>query len=140
MTEELGKSDYVTPIMITVDPYRDSVEQIRSYVKEFHPKLVGLTGSPAQIKQVAKDFKIYNFVPENAGEEDYLVDHSVFTFLMGPNGGYLDFFGPDKSEEMITDRVLERISDLEDERNPPSLSVRISRKLEHWKKRVSSMF
>jgi len=131
--EELGKDDYVNPILITVDPYRDTVEQIRSYVKEFHPKLIGLTGTPEEIKKVAKDFKIYNFVPEYAGHEDYLVDHSVFTFLIGPNGGFLDFFGPEKTEEEMTERILSRIQDHEDTINPPSYLTKLQRKLSEKK-------
>jgi protein SCO1 len=137
ITEEQGKADMVTPIMITVDPYRDSVEQINSYVKEFHPRLVGLTGTPVEIKQVAKDFRIYNFVPEKAGQEDYLVDHSVFTFLMGPKGGFLDFFGPDKDEAAILDRVLERMRDLDEEANPPTLWTQFTRKWDSLRKKIS---
>jgi len=137
--EELGKADEVVPILITVDPYRDTVEQINSYVQEFHPRIVGLTGTPAEIKQVAKDYRIYNVVPEEAGQEDYLVDHSVFTFLMGPKGGFLDFFGPDKDDQEILDRILERMQDHEDEINPPSLWIRLQRRWDSTKDTLQRM-
>lgn len=102
------------------------------YVKEFHPKLIGLTGSPEEIKRVCKDYKIYNFVPENAGESDYLVDHSVFTFLMGPKGGFLEFFGPDKTEEYMTEKVLQRMKEEEEANNPTTLTF-LQRKFKQCK-------
>lgn len=108
----------MVPILITVDPYRDTPEQIRNYVKEFHPKMVGLTGTPDVIKKVAKDFRIYNVVPESSDSLDYLVDHSVFTFLMDPKGNYSDFFGPDKSEEYMTEKILSRIEEHKKKSNP----------------------
>lgn len=109
MLEKRGTGDDVIPLLISVDPYRDTTEKLSEYVKEFHPKLIGLTGTPEEIKTVCKDYKIYNFVPENAEEADYLVDHSVFIFLMGPKGGFLEFFGPDKSEEFILEKIEERM-------------------------------
>ena len=53
------KHPTVQPIIITVDPRRDGVSEMAEYVKEFHPKLIGLTGSEEQIKSVCKAFRVY---------------------------------------------------------------------------------
>lgn len=87
--------------MISVDPWRDTVGQLRKYVAEFHPRLIGLTGTPEQVTQVSRNYRIYSSKPPEADDEDYLVDHSVFMFLMNPEGNFVRHFGPDKDEEYI---------------------------------------
>ncbi|KAH1205724.1 Protein SCO1 1, mitochondrial [Glycine max] len=47
------------PVFISIDPERDIVEQVGEYVKEFHPKLIGLTGSPDEVKNVARAYRVY---------------------------------------------------------------------------------
>ncbi|GMI79927.1 homologue of the copper chaperone SCO1 [Hibiscus trionum] len=66
----------IVPVFISVDPERDTVEQVREYVKEFHPKLVGLTGSPDEIKKVARAYRVY-YMKTAEEDSDYLVDHSI---------------------------------------------------------------
>jgi protein SCO1/2 len=46
--------------MITVDPRRDTVDQVAEYVREFHPRLIGLTGTPQQIQEVSKLYRVYS--------------------------------------------------------------------------------
>merc|ERR1712137_435360 len=81
MMEKDSTIDRLKPMMISVDPWRDTVGQLKQYVREFHPKLIGLTGTPEQIKDVCRNYRIYSSKPPDA-EEDYLVDHSVFMFLL----------------------------------------------------------
>ena len=63
------------PVFVTLDPRRDSCEQVRSYVHDFHPRMLGLTGTPGQLAKIAKSFRVY-FQGVDAGEsgesEDYL--------------------------------------------------------------------
>ncbi|XP_051114258.1 protein SCO1 homolog 1, mitochondrial isoform X2 [Andrographis paniculata] len=66
----------VVPVFISVDPERDTVEHVREYVREFHPKLIGLTGSPEQVKNAARAYRVYYMKTEDEGS-DYLVDHSI---------------------------------------------------------------
>jgi len=80
----------VTPVFITVDPARDDPETMARYVRAFHPRMVGLTGSPEEIAAAAKAYKVYYRAgkPSAPGANDYLVDHTSFIYLMGPDGAF----------------------------------------------------
>lgn len=65
----------VQPVFITVDPERDTAKQIQSYIKEFHPRMIGLRGTMEEVKKAAKLFRVY-FMKTN-DSKDYLVDHSI---------------------------------------------------------------
>lgn len=73
----------VRPVLITVDPRRDSVEKMRSYIQQFHPRMHGLTGTEAQVRTVTKAYRVY-FNPTNDDDENYLVDHSIIAYLPPP--------------------------------------------------------
>lgn len=76
----------VQPIFITVDPQRDTPPVLKNYVAAFHPRLVGLTGTPDQIAKVAKDFVVLYNREESQGASEYLVSHSRTPYLFGPDG------------------------------------------------------
>ncbi len=77
----------VQPIFITVDPARDTPEVMRNYVANFHPRLIGLTGSEADIAATVRTFRVMRELPEpSARNRDYLVNHSSITVLYGPAG------------------------------------------------------
>ena len=106
----LGKdAKEVVPIFITIDPERDTVPVMRDYVKNFHPGMVGLTGSPAAIRQAAKAYRVYYRKAESgsgggAGTKDYLMDHSSVVLLMDREGRYLTHFSHQtQSEEMAAE-------------------------------------
>ncbi len=88
--DELGDdAKKITPLFVTIDPTRDTVEAMRDYVSHFHPRLVGLTGTDQQIKQITKSFGVYYTVSDDDGSStEYLMDHSTTLFLMGPDGQY----------------------------------------------------
>ena len=69
----------ITPIFISVDPERDTPEQLKQYVVQFNPRLVGLTGTPEQIEAVTKSFRIYATKVENDMMDEYMMDHSSFS-------------------------------------------------------------
>ncbi len=58
------------PVFITLDPYRDSCGQVGAYVADFHPRMLGLTGTPAQVAKVAKKFRVYFAEVDHAEEDD----------------------------------------------------------------------
>lgn len=76
----------VQPIFISVDPGRDTPAVLKSYVSAFHPRLIGLTGSEAEIRDVTKRYGVYFAKRGDAGSSDYLVDHSRSFLLFGPQG------------------------------------------------------
>ncbi|CAK9877831.1 unnamed protein product [Sphagnum jensenii] len=81
--------DEVTKLAEAVD---EIVQWIQEYLIEFHPRLVGLTGSVKAIQQVAHEYHVYYMKTEDEGN-DYLVDHSIFMYLMDPNMDFVKFFG-----------------------------------------------
>lgn len=76
----------VQPIFISVDPERDTPAVIKTYVAAFHPRLIGLTGTPDEIAKVAKDFVVLYNKEETKGASGYLVSHSRTPYLFGPDG------------------------------------------------------
>jgi len=76
----------VQPIFISVDPERDTPATIKTYVNAFHPRLIGLTGTPDEIAKVAKDFAVIYHREDSTGASDYLVGHSRTPYLFGPDG------------------------------------------------------
>lgn len=111
--EQLGSlGDKVQPILISVDPERDTPESMAQYVKNFHPKLIGLTGTPEQITQVANAYKVFFSKAVQPGSAmEYLVDHSGFLFLMDKNGEYVEHFPHTVAEQTLVDtlrRVINR--------------------------------
>ena len=88
-----AKAKEVVPIFITVDPARDDVETMRHYVSNFHDRMVGLTGSKAQIEDVAKKYRVYyEKTDQTMADGEYLVNHSSYVYVMGPQGKYLEHF------------------------------------------------
>jgi protein SCO1/2 len=76
----------VQPIFITLDPERDTPATLKTYVAAFHPRLIGLTGTPDQIARVAKDFVVLYNKEKAEGASGYLVSHSRTPYLFGTDG------------------------------------------------------
>jgi protein SCO1 len=95
------QADQVVPIFITVDPERDTVNQLAEYAPLFHPRLVALTGSPEAIKAAAQAYRVYFAKAGKDGTDDYLMDHSTFIYLMGPDGRYVRHFAHNAAPEEI---------------------------------------
>ncbi|KAI9159455.1 Cu-binding protein [Blastocladiella emersonii ATCC 22665] len=105
----------VVPVFISVDPKRDDVAAVREYVKEFHPRLRGLTGTYPQVKATAKQYRVYfsSPPPEEECDDDYLVDHSIFMYLMDPAGQFVDAYGKNLTVQQMVDRTNKHIGDWE---------------------------
>ncbi|CAL0304425.1 unnamed protein product [Lupinus luteus] len=98
----------IVPVFISVDPERDTVEQVGEYVKEFHPKLIGLTGTVDEVKNVARAYRVY-YMKTAEEDSDYLVDHSIVIYLMDPDMGFVKFFGKNNDVDSLTDGVIKEI-------------------------------
>ncbi len=89
--DRLGtKAGQVRPVFITIDPARDTPAVMKQYVSAFTPRLLPLTGSDAEIADVARKFRVY-YAPHRTGDQpgDYTMDHSSVLYLMGPEGKFL---------------------------------------------------
>lgn len=96
------KGKDIQPLFITIDPERDTVEKMKSYVSLFHPKLVGLTGTPAEISSVLKGYKIYAAKRQDESMSDYTMDHSSYIYFMAPDDRLLHIFKmEDKADTMV---------------------------------------
>jgi protein SCO1/2 len=94
----------VKPVFISVDPRRDTPEQLASFAENLHPRMVALSGTDEQVRNAAATYKAYFKV--NEGDPDsYLVDHSTFTYLMMPGTGFVDFFRREATADDIADAV-----------------------------------
>jgi cytochrome oxidase Cu insertion factor (SCO1/SenC/PrrC family) len=98
-------AEKVVPVFVTVDPERDTVTALEDYVGLFHPRLVGLTGTVEQIDAVKRAYRVYAQKAPGSSGPDYLVDHSTFTFLMGPDGAYVTHFGHGVTPEQLAAKV-----------------------------------
>ncbi|KAJ3343377.1 Cu-binding protein [Gonapodya sp. JEL0774] len=106
----------VVPIFISCDPKRDSVEVVKAYLQDFHPSLVGLTGTYDQVKATARAYRLYFSAPPRAlddDETDYLVDHSIFFYLINPEGQYARHYGRIDSKERIAEDIVKQVKDFQ---------------------------
>lgn len=93
--EQLGPAgDAVQPIFITLDPARDTPAHLAAYVPAFHPRLVGLGGSPEAVAQVARGYRIQFKKVATGTAGDYTIAHGTAIYLMDRNGKYITFFPP----------------------------------------------
>ncbi len=101
----------VQPLFITVDPARDTVTALAAFVPAFHPRLLGLTGSEAEIATVARAYRVHRrkVLPDPARPDDYLVDHGSFTYLMGPDGGFVTLFPYGTSDEAMAQTIARHL-------------------------------
>jgi protein SCO1/2 len=86
----------VQPLFITIDPDRDTSDVMAAYVKSFDTRIVGLTGTPAEIAAAARSFKVHYAKMESKtkDKQSYLMEHSSFVYVMGPDGDYVTLFAP----------------------------------------------
>lgn len=85
-----AKAADVTPVFVTLDSARDTPEKLAEYLKSFHPRLVGLTGSAEEVAAAAKSYRVYyQKVSDEKTPENYTYDHSAMFYLMGKDGVFI---------------------------------------------------
>ncbi|KAK1833169.1 SCO1/SenC-domain-containing protein [Podospora conica] len=112
---DLVKADLpgaLIPVFVTCDPARDGPEELKEYLSEFHPDLIGLTGTYDQIKAMCKAYRVYFSTPKEVKPgQDYLVDHSIYFYLMSPEGDFVEALGRQHSPEQAAKVMLDHMKD-----------------------------
>lgn len=100
--EERGQS--VTPVFISVDPERDTPEVVGEFAEVMHPRMIGLTGSPEQVKAASNAYRTY-YKAHPKVDDEYLVDHSTFSYLVLPEHGFVEFFRRELTPDQMADKL-----------------------------------
>jgi len=108
--EALGPAaEAIQPVFITIDPERDT-KVLTDYVSAFHPSLIGLTGSPDEIRKVANSYKAFYVKVQDERSREYSIDHSGVIYLMDRNGEYLGFMPPQTNSDRLTEVLLKNLA------------------------------
>jgi len=100
----------VQPVFITIDPERDD-KVLAEYVSAFHPSLIGLTGTPDQIREVANSYKAFYTKVRDDRTGDYAIDHTGVIYLMGKDGKYLGFMPPQTAPDRLAEVLRTYLAD-----------------------------
>lgn len=107
--QDPARAAMVQPLFVSVDPDRDTPQVLAGYVPQFHPRLIGLTGSAAQVKAAADAWLVQYSKQPGSAPDAYLVAHTNIAYLMGPQGQPLAIIPVD---DIRTDGVNEGSPDL----------------------------
>jgi protein SCO1/2 len=101
------------PLFISIDPDRDTPDVMAAYTRSFDPRIIGLTGTAAQIANVAKEYGAY-YAPHRTGPgaDDYVMDHGTYLYLMDPKGQFVRGFDADTQGAVIADKLREMMARL----------------------------
>ena len=100
LLEEAGHS--ITPAMISIDPERDTPEVMADFVFNLHERMIGLTGTPDQVRAASKAYYTY-YQKQDDDPEYYLMDHSVLTYLAFPDHGVVEYYGREVTSEQMAE-------------------------------------
>jgi protein SCO1/2 len=106
--DKLPKADRVVPIFITIDPERDTPKVMKSYLKAFGPRFVGLTGDAGSIAAAARAYRVYyKKRPLKGG--GYAMDHSSTIYLMGPDGKFIANYAASTGPQALAEALQKRV-------------------------------
>lgn len=99
--QDAARAARVQPIFISVDPARDTPPVLRQFVAAFHPRMIGLTGSEAEIGQVARAYRIFYERGEASPGGGYMVNHTRMAVLYGPEGQPIAMIPHDQGPDAV---------------------------------------
>ena len=95
----------IVPVFVTVDPARDTPAVLKQFVSAFHPRMVGLTGTDAQIARIKTDYAVYSSKGDASPGGGYLVNHSRQAYLMDPDGKPLALLPQEKGPDAVATEI-----------------------------------
>jgi cytochrome oxidase Cu insertion factor (SCO1/SenC/PrrC family) len=95
----------VQPVFITLDPLRDRPESIGRYAESFNPRFAALGGTEAEVRKVALSYKVFFEKVPQRGTDQYLIDHTSFTYVLDSDGRYVGYFPPGTSGRRMAEQV-----------------------------------
>lgn len=107
LRQQLGKgNDSFRIVFVSVDPGRDTPEAVGAYTKLFDSPIIGLTGTPEQVAQVAKQHAIYHAkVPQPDQPDGYTVDHGAAVLLFDRNGKFTSTIAQEEQNAPVLDKL-----------------------------------
>ena len=100
-----GQGERVVPALITIDPDRDTPAALADYVSRFHPRMIGLTGTAEQVAAAARAYRVFYAKVQRPEMTQYLMDHSSFIYLVGPDARVRALFRPETAPEAIAQAI-----------------------------------
>lgn len=111
--ESNGFLDDIVPLFVSVDPKRDSPPLVKKFIRQFHPKIVGLTGTPKQVAEFATMYRAYFSTPgPNDSNEDYIIDHVTMMYLINREGKYLGHISTLDDSVSMAQKLMEKMDDV----------------------------
>ena len=108
-------SGQIKPLFISIDPRRDTIDQLKEYAQDFHPAFDWLTGTPEQVNAVAKAYRVYwskvDVTTDEDDDDEYSVDHTIVTYLMGPDGEFVDLFTSGVDSKQVIERITKHVEE-----------------------------
>lgn len=105
-----GAAGKVAPLFITIDPARDTPDVLANYLSNFHPSIVGLTGTADEIAAVAAAYRVAYGKVEGGGTDNYAMFHSAYLYLMRPDGAFLTHFRHTDTPDRIAASIRKYIN------------------------------
>lgn len=102
LEQQIGADQLPQVVFFSVDPERDSVEQLSRFVPYFHPGFLGVTGAPQEIMKLTRQIGILYGREQGSSDQDYLIDHSAAIILFDPDGSFHALFNVPHDPALIT--------------------------------------
>jgi protein SCO1/2 len=108
--DDMGPAgERVQPLFITIDPERDTADHLAEYMAYFHPRFIGLTGTPDEIASVAKAYHVW-YQKVDGDSPDYVMDHTSIMYLMDPDGAFVQHFSFGTSADTLSEALLAAVN------------------------------
>lgn len=105
-----GHSNLVIPMLITVDPERDTPEVMKEYIAHFDTRIVGLTGAQQEIEKVKNIFRAFSKTAQSSDSSKYDVIHSDYFYLVDPNGDLVQSYANNQDYMQLTKIIREKLN------------------------------